>query len=116
MSTPETSQFVRLRMELVVEVTDAEALAKTALHRIAEDPDLPEGERAYTESAVAEDAAEALAYLVDPADLLGKVPGIELAQATWSSEETEYDPDSSDWVLGDDDADDEEDEEEARLR
>lgn len=103
-------------MELVVEVADIEAVTKAALRRVEEDPDMPEGERAYTESAVTEDTAEALAYLVDPSELLGQVPGVELAQASWSSEEIDYDPESSDWALGEDDeADDEEDDEEVVL-
>ncbi|GAA3031607.1 hypothetical protein [Streptomyces glomeratus] len=88
---------------MVVEVRDPDAVAKDALRRVAEDTDMPEGERAYTESAVTEDPAEALAYLVDPAELLGRVSGVELAQASWSSEQIDYDPDSSDWVLDDDD-------------
>jgi hypothetical protein len=102
---------------LVVEIADAEAVAKAALRRIEDDPDMPEGERAYTESAVTEDTAEALAYLVDPSELIGEVPGVDLAQASWSSEEIDYDPDSTDWALDDDDeADDDEEDEEAVLR
>ncbi|MEU3789527.1 hypothetical protein [Streptomyces fructofermentans] len=103
MSTPETSRFVRLRVELVVEVDDQDALVKGALGRIAEDPEIPADERAHAESAVAEDAAEALAYLVDPFDLVSEVPGVELAQASWSSEQVDYDPDSPDWDLDEDD-------------
>lgn len=116
MSTSETSRFVRLRVELVVEVDDADAVAKAALRRIADDPDMPDGERTYTESAVAEDAAEALAYLIDPSDLVGEVPGVELAQASWSSEAVDYDPDSPDWALGEDDEPGGDEDEEAGLR
>ncbi|MEU8714789.1 MULTISPECIES: hypothetical protein [unclassified Streptomyces] len=109
MSTPETSRFVRLRVELVLEVEDADEITKTALRRIAEDPELPGEERAHAETAVTEDTAEALAYLVDPFDLVGEVPGVELQQASWSSEYVSYDPDSPDWDLdGDDDEDDDE--------
>ncbi|MCN9243875.1 hypothetical protein NGF19_24355 [Streptomyces sp. RY43-2] len=116
MSTPETSRYVRIRTELVVKVDDAGAVTKAALCRIAEDPDMPEGERAYTEGAVADDAAEALAYLVDPSDLLGDLPGVELAQASWSSESIDYDPDSPDWALdAEDEADDAEEGEVVRL-
>ena len=50
------------------------------------------------EAAVREDDAEALAYLVDPFDLVGEVPGVELAQASWSSEPIDYDPDAVDWA------------------
>ncbi|MFH9089017.1 MULTISPECIES: hypothetical protein [unclassified Streptomyces] len=109
MSTEETSRFVRLRVELVLEVQDDDEVAKAALRRIARDPELPEGERAQAEAAVTEDTAEALAYLVDPFDLVSEVPGVELQQASWSSERVDYDPDSPDWDLDEDDgADDEE--------
>ena len=37
-----------------------------------------------------EDTAEALAYLVDPFDLVSEIPGVELAQASWSSEQIDY--------------------------
>ncbi|MGW3498549.1 hypothetical protein [Streptomyces sp. NPDC001020] len=107
MSTSETSRYVRLRVELVVQVDDEDAVTKAALCRVADDPDMPEGERTYTESAVTEDTAEALAYLVDPADLVGEVPGVELAQASWSSELIDYDPDAPEWALGEDDDDEE---------
>ncbi|WP_405670807.1 hypothetical protein [Streptomyces sp. NBC_01530] len=108
MSTEETSRFVRLRVELVIEVDDSDAVTRAALRRIADDTDLPTGERAQIENAVTEDTAEALAYLIDPFDLVSEVPGVELAQASWSSEEIDYDPDSPDWDLGDDDVHDEE--------
>ena len=111
MSTEETSRFVRLRVELVVEVGDREAVTRAALARIAEDSDMPGDERAHAESAVTEDTAEALAYLVDPFDLVGEVPGVELAQASWSSEQIDYDPDSPDWDLDEDDVEADEEEE-----
>ncbi|MET7680265.1 hypothetical protein [Streptomyces sp. NPDC005423] len=103
MSTPETSRFVRLRVELVVEVENEDAVARAALARIADDPELSGDERAHVESAVTEDTAEALAYLVDPFDLVSGMEGVELAQASWSSEEIDYDPDSPDWDLDEDD-------------
>lgn len=90
----------------MIEIDDSGALTGAALERIADDEFMPDDERTHARSAVAEDEAEALAYLVDPADLVGEVPGIELAQASWSSEQIEYDPDSEDWEL-DDDEDDE---------
>jgi len=115
MSLEETSRFVRLRVELVLEVDDADAVAKAALRRIAEEDDMPADERVHAEDAVTEDTAEALAYLVDPFDLVSEVPGVELAQASWSSEPIDYDPDSPDWDLDEDDdegdAEDEGDEE-----
>lgn len=87
-----------------------EAITGAALRRIAADSDMPADERVHAESAVTEDTAEALAYLVDPFDLVGEVPGVELAQASWSSEGIDYDPDSPEWGLDEDD--DGEDEEE----
>ncbi|MEU6378389.1 hypothetical protein [Streptomyces sp. NPDC046909] len=103
MSTAETSRFVRLRVELVVEIDDEGAVTGAALQRIAEDPELPADEQAHAESAVTEDTAEALAYLVDPFDLVSEVPGVELVQASWSSEQIDYDPDSPEWDLDEDD-------------
>jgi len=113
MSTSGTSQFVRLRVELVLEIDDADAVTRAALGRIGDDKDMPTDERAHAEGAVTEDTAEALAYLVDPFDLVSEVPGIELAQASWSSEPVDYDPDSPDWDIDEDDAD-EDDEEDVR--
>jgi hypothetical protein len=103
MSTDETSRFVRLKVELVLEIDDAEALTGGALQRISEDEAMPAEERAHAESAVQEDEAEAVAYLVDPFDLVADVPGAELVQASWSSEQVDYDPDSPDWDLDEDD-------------
>ncbi len=111
MSTEETSRFVRLRVELVLEVDDADAVTKAALRRIADDTDMPADERTHAESAVTEDTAEALAYLVDPFDLVSGVPGVDLAQASWSSEQIDYDPDSPDWDLDEDDVAEDDDEE-----
>lgn len=94
----------------MLEVHDEDAVAKAALRRVAEDPELPEDERAHAEGAVTDDTAEALAYLVDPFDLVSEVPGVELQQASWSSERIEYDPDSPDWDLDEDDGQDDEEE------
>ncbi|GAB3178998.1 hypothetical protein [Streptomyces incanus] len=102
MSTPETSRFVRLRVDLVLEVDDVDAVTGAALARIADDGDLSAEERAPARDAVAGDTAEALAYLVDPFGLVGDVPGVELQQASWSSERIDYDPDSPEWGLDDD--------------
>ena len=94
----------------MLEVEDTGALTGAALGRIAADEVMPDDERALAESAVREDDAEAVAYLFDPVDLIANVPGVELTQASWSSEEFEYDPDAEEWDLdeeddGDDDAD-----------
>ncbi|MFI9824621.1 hypothetical protein ACIHFC_29840 [Streptomyces sp. NPDC052013] len=109
MSTAKTSGFVRIRVEVVLEVGDEEAVTEAALRRIGEDDAMPDAERAHAESAVTEDTAEALAYLVDPFDLVGEVPGVELQQASWSSERIDYDPDSPEWDLGEDDGDEDDD-------
>ncbi|MGW2840668.1 hypothetical protein ACWCWD_23100 [Streptomyces sp. NPDC001493] len=116
--------YVRLQVELVVEVTDLEALTGTALEAVAAeyedalpdpDDDGADQERRHAESLVRADAAEALASLIDPFDLVSAVPGIELAQASWSSEAVEHDAYDGE----DDDADayeyyDEDDEESGR--
>ncbi|MEC4020999.1 hypothetical protein [Streptomyces sp. H27-D2] len=113
MSTDETSRFVRLQVELVVEVSDPGDLTGAALAHIAGDDFMPDEERGHAESSVRADGAEALAYLIDPADLVKGVPGVELAQASWSSEGIDdYDPDSAEWDL-EDDGEDESDGEEA---
>ncbi|MCF4140076.1 hypothetical protein L1856_29480 [Streptomyces sp. Tue 6430] len=106
MTTENASPFVRLRLELVLEIDDENALTTAALRRLAEeaaDPEVPESERAQAERAVTEDTAEALACLVDPFDLVGDIPGVELQQASWSTEPVEYDPDAPDWDLDEDD-------------
>ncbi|MGW0625942.1 hypothetical protein [Streptomyces sp. NPDC002758] len=114
MSTPETSRFVRLRVELVLEIEDDEAITKRALQRLAGEADMPDDERVHAEAAVTEDTAEAVAYLVDPFDLVSEVPGVELQQASWSSERVDYDPDSPDWDLDEDDVDDDDEDEDGK--
>ncbi|WP_328670130.1 hypothetical protein OG905_15760 [Streptomyces sp. NBC_00322] len=110
MTSSETSRFVRLRVELVLEIAEPEALTGAALERIAADEFMPDEERAHARSAVREDEAEAIAYLVDPFDLVSEVPGVDLAQASWSSEQIEYDPDAKEWDLDEEDGDYDEDE------
>ncbi|SHM38365.1 hypothetical protein SAMN05216268_110253 [Streptomyces yunnanensis] len=90
-----------------MEVTDAAQLTGAAFDRITADPALPEEERRQSQETVRDDPAEALAHLIDPFDLVAEVPGTELAQASWSSEEmTDYDPDAewdaAEWDLADD--------------
>ncbi|MFE4453811.1 hypothetical protein [Streptomyces sp. NPDC056796] len=94
---------------MVLEISDADALTGTALESIAADfassgssaDESPE-ERVHAEETVREDAAEAVASLIDPFDLISQVPGVELAQASWSSETIDYDPDAEDWAAGED--------------
>ncbi|MCH6162255.1 hypothetical protein [Streptomyces marispadix] len=81
------SPHIRLRVDLVVEIADAEALTGSALERIANDDLMPDEERSHAEEIVASDAGEALACLVDPFDLVRELPGVELAHASWGSEE-----------------------------
>ncbi|GGV85010.1 hypothetical protein GCM10015535_31130 [Streptomyces gelaticus] len=93
---------------MVLEITDPDALSGTALESIAAEYGEPGGEfaeeRVRAEGAVREDGAEALASLVDPFDLVGEVPGVELTQASWSSEIVDYDPDDPDaWDFDDED-------------
>ncbi|GAA3792092.1 hypothetical protein GCM10023083_29450 [Streptomyces phyllanthi] len=97
----------------MLEVENGDTVTKAALRHIADDADMAPDERVHTENAVTEDTAEAIAYLVDPFDLVSEVPGVDLVQASWSSEQIDYDPDSPDWGLDEDDGD--EDEEEYRL-
>lgn len=103
MTTSETSRFVRLRVELVLEIDGPAELSAAALGRIVGDDSLPDDERAHAQATVREDPAEALAYLVEPFDLVRDVPGVELAQASWTSEEIDYDPDAVEWALDEDD-------------
>ncbi|MFI1416905.1 hypothetical protein ACH4VX_02770 [Streptomyces sp. NPDC020731] len=116
MSTPETSRFVRLRVELVLEIDDEDAVTGAALRRIADDGDMPDEERVQAESTVTEDTAEALAQLVDPFTLVGEVPGVELLQASWSGEVIDYDPDSPEWDLDEDDDEEPDDDEDGADR
>ncbi|MFJ8208342.1 hypothetical protein [Streptomyces sp. NPDC096033] len=103
MNPSETSRYVRLRVDLVLEVSDSDALIGAALEHIKADEFMPDEERGHAESAVREDESEALAYLVDPTDLVAELAGVELAQASWSSEPVEYDPESLEWDLDEED-------------
>ncbi|MEV7865530.1 hypothetical protein AB0P17_05375 [Streptomyces sp. NPDC088124] len=105
MTTTETSRYVRVTVELVLEVEDPERLGSAALARIDGDVSVPDDERARARAAVRGDEAEALAYLVEPHDLIEQIPGVGLAQASWSSELIDYDPDSVEWDLTGDDED-----------
>ncbi|MFE3827099.1 hypothetical protein [Streptomyces sp. NPDC059092] len=99
MTTSETSRYVRVTVELVLEVEDPERLGTAALARIDGDTSVPDDEREQAKAVVRGDEAEALAYLVEPHDLIKDVPGIGLAQASWTSELIDYDPDAVEWDL-----------------
>lgn len=85
--TTPASGHVRLRVDLVVEIADAEALTKAALQHVEHDDSLPDGERAHARETVAADSGEAIAHLVDPFVLAGQLPGVELAHASWGCEQ-----------------------------
>ena len=92
-----TPRYLRLQVELVMEITDTDGMTSAALDQISGDDYLPDDERTRAREAVRRDEAEALAYLVDPFDLVSTVPGLELVQASWNSAHTEYDPDDEEW-------------------
>lgn len=74
---------------MVLEVADANALVRAAVEHVEGDDSIPDEQRTRTLTAVRDEldgAAEAIAYLVDPIGLVSGAPGVELAQATWSSE------------------------------
>jgi hypothetical protein len=104
-----TTRYVRVRVEMVLEITESDELIRAAWARIEGDRQMPPEERDQAAQAVSRDEAEAVAYLVDPVDLVDEIPGVMLAQASWSSELADYDPDGV-WEEEDDDEDDEADE------
>lgn len=75
-----------------MEITDPAALSRAALEQVEAEPAEEEYARDQARAAVREDAAEALAYLVDPSELVAGVPGVELARASWGSETAGADP------------------------
>ncbi|MET9349550.1 hypothetical protein [Streptomyces termitum] len=103
------SRHVRLRVDIVLEIDDPAALTAAAERRIDADEFMPAEERAHARTAVQGDPSEALSYLVEPFDLVRELPGVELVQAAWSSEEAEYDPDAMEWDLDGEDDDEEDD-------
>lgn len=97
----------------MLEVTAAGELRDAALARIDADTFMPREEREHARRAVGADESEALAYLVDPAELVAGLPGLDLVQASWSCAHTEYDPLTwADDAYDDTDEDDEDADEE----
>ncbi|MFI8966017.1 hypothetical protein ACIGO8_28340 [Streptomyces sp. NPDC053493] len=90
-------RFVRVTIELVAEITDEQALRDAALAQVQDDEYLEDSERAEALEAIEIDPSGSLAHFIDPVELLGAVPGVELASATWESAQTEYDPDDETW-------------------
>ncbi|MEU1225072.1 hypothetical protein [Streptomyces sp. NPDC005828] len=109
MSTSESTRYVRLRVDVVLEIDGPAELTEAAEAKIDADEFMPEEERVQAREAAREDSAEALAYLVEPFDLIRDVPGIEMVQASWSSEEVDYDPDALEWDLGEENEGEEDD-------
>ncbi|MEY9963079.1 hypothetical protein ABIA33_001105 [Streptacidiphilus sp. MAP12-16] len=99
-------RYVRLQIELIVEVVDQKALQVAALEQVRADEFLEDEERSEAIAAIEIDPAGAIAHFVDPVAMLEGVPGVELAEATWESQPVEYDPENEDWDLYDADAGD----------
>ncbi|MFF0431430.1 hypothetical protein ACFYU9_04250 [Streptomyces sp. NPDC004327] len=90
-------RYVRVTIELVAEITDERALKAAALEQVRNDEYLDDAERAQSVEAIELDPSGSLAHFIDPIELLGDVPGVELTSATWESAHTEYDPDEETW-------------------
>ncbi|MEU8621644.1 hypothetical protein [Streptomyces sp. NPDC048623] len=90
-------RHVRVVIELIAEITDEQALRTAALTQVREDAYMDEDERAEAVEAIEIDPSGSLAHFIDPVALLGSVPGVELAAATWESARTDYDPDEETW-------------------
>ncbi|MFJ3906459.1 hypothetical protein [Streptomyces sp. NPDC090025] len=90
-------RYVRVNIELIAEITDEQALKAAALTQVKDDTYMDDEERAEALEAIDIDPSGSLAHFVDPVALLGNVPGVELASATWESAQTEYDPDDETW-------------------
>lgn len=94
-------RYVRLQIELIVEIADEKALQVAALEQVRADELLDDEERAEAVAAIEIDPAGAIAHFVDPVAMLEGVPGVELAEATWESQPVDYDPENEDWDLYD---------------
>lgn len=92
----DTPQFIRLRLDIVLEVTDEGALRAAALEAVQNDDDLSTEDRAEAISAIESDLAESVSYLIDPFVLVEDVPGTELSEAGWESEGEEFVPEDED--------------------
>lgn len=80
-----------------MEIADPDQLRRATYEQIDGDESLVEEERGHARRMVESDEAEALAYLVEPFELVEEVPGVELVQASWSSEHVDYDPRAAEW-------------------
>ncbi|MDY0815687.1 hypothetical protein [Kitasatospora purpeofusca] len=93
----DSPRYVRLSIELIAEITDEGALKAAALEQVTADEYLDDEERAQSVEAIEVDPAGSLAHFIDPVALLGDVPGVELASATWESANTDFDPEDGEW-------------------
>ncbi|MCX5211066.1 hypothetical protein OG689_17500 [Kitasatospora sp. NBC_00240] len=90
-------RYVRLSIELIAEITDEQALKTAALAQVENDEYLDDEERTQSVEAIEVDPSGSLAHFIDPVALLGDIPGVELASATWESVQTEFDPEGEGW-------------------
>lgn len=104
MTTGAAPKYVRLQVEMVLEIADAEALTRAAVAHIDADC-LPDEQRVRAVAAVSDEvcgAAEAVVCLVHPIDLVSGAPGVELAQASWSGELVDAGAARGEWAGGGD--------------
>ena len=90
------TRHIRLNLEIVLEVTDADALRAAALESVAADEELSPGDRTDAIAAIESDLAESVSYLIDPFSLVEDIAGTELSEAGWQSESAEYLPEGDD--------------------
>ncbi len=107
MSEEATSWYVRVPAEIVVEVTDPDAVRQAARDAVAANEDMQAAERADAMDRINTDLADAVALVVDLEGLLADAPGLEIVEATWSAEiDADYEPfDEDDEYDEDDDLD-----------
>lgn len=98
MTQENSPRYIRLSLELIVELTNADELKAGALAELNSDEQIPADAKAEAAEAVRADTTEALAFFIDPFAVLGEAPGIELQEVAWDAEFTEYDPDAEDEI------------------
>ena len=101
--TSETSEavprYIRLQIELIVEIDDVKALQAAALEQVENDEYLEPEERAEAVEAINLDPTGAIAHFVDPVAMVDDIPGVELAEASWETQPVDYDPEDEDWEV-----------------
>ncbi|WP_037608091.1 hypothetical protein [Streptacidiphilus rugosus] len=98
-SVEDAPRFIRLQIELIVEVVDEKALQAAALEQVENDEYLEDDERAEAVEAINIDPSGAIAHFVDPVAMLEGIPGVELAEAGWETQPVDYDEENEDWEL-----------------